>query len=366
MSSNLYVPGLEGIVATQTGISMVDGENGRLVYRGCWAKDLVIGHSFEEAAYLLWHGRLPDSKELVQLKETLQTHRVLPVSIVRLIEALPPDLDVMSALRTIISGMGGNFQAWPPTIDDGIRLTAAVPTIIAAVYRRSKGLPAVTPDPKLDTVAHYLYLLTGTAPTPSQVAAMSAYGILTMEHGLNASTFAARVVTSTASDLASAVCAAIGAMKGPLHGGAPSEVLSMLDEIGTKSKAEPWLRERLERGERLMGFGHRVYKTRDPRAEALRTVTASLTSDDPWLDLAVHVENTAIRLLEEYKPGRRLYTNVEFFAAAVMRSVSMPAELFTPTFTASRMVGWTAHIVEQAANNRIFRPQSTYTGTLPE
>lgn len=276
MSTNQYVPGLEGVIAAQTGISLVDGNNGRLVYRGHWAKELAERHCFEEAAYLLWHGRLPDNRELKELKEALRTHRVLSADTLRLIEVLP------------------------------------------------------------------------------------------LEHGLNASTFAARVVTSTASDLVSAVCAAIGAMKGPLHGGAPSEVLYMLEDIGNKSNAEPWLRERLERGERLMGFGHRVYKTRDPRAEALRTVTATLTQGDPWLDLAVYVEETAIRLLQEYKPGRRLYTNVEFFAAAVMRSVSMPAELFTPTFTASRMVGWTAHIAEQAANNRIFRPQSTYIGALPE
>lgn len=366
MSTNPYVPGLEGVIAANTGISLVDGENGRLVYRGCSAKELAARYSFEEAAYLLWYGSLPDNRQLARLKETLKTHRPLPADTRRLIESLPAELDVMSALRTAISGMSGGFQAWPPAADDGVRLTAVVPTIIAAVYRRRQGLPSISPEADLDTVANYLYMISGESPTSSQAAAMSAYWILTMEHGLNASTFAARVVTSTGSDLVSAVCAAIGAMKGPLHGGAPSEVLSMLDDIGAKSNAEPWLRERLERGERLMGFGHRVYKTRDPRAEALRTVTASLTHDDPWLDLAVHVEDTAIRLLEQYKPGRRLYTNVEFFAAAVMRSVSMPAELFTPTFTASRMVGWTAHVAEQAANNRIFRPQSTYTGALPE
>lgn len=366
MSTNQYVPGLEGVVAARTEISLVDGEKGLLVYRGCWAKELATKHSFEEAAYLLWRGRLPDSPELARLKETFRTQRHLSEDTRRLIEALPPRMDVMSALRTVLSGMSGEFQAWPPTVDDGVRLTAAVPTIVAAIHRRKQGMPAVMPSSELDMVANYLYMLSGTAPTSSQTSAMSAYWILTMEHGLNASTFAARIVTSTASDLVSAVCAAIGALKGPLHGGAPGEVLSMLDEIGVKPNAEPWLRERLERGERLMGFGHRVYKTRDPRAEALRTVAASLTNGDPWLDLAVHVEETAIRLLEQYKPGRRLYTNVEFFAAAVMRSVSMPAELFTPTFAASRMVGWTAHIVEQAANNRIFRPQSAYIGPLPE
>jgi citrate synthase len=186
-----------------------------------------------------------------------------------------------------------------------------------------------------------------------------------MEHGMNASTFSGRVTLSTQADLFTAVSAAIGTMSGPLHGGAPSEVIAMLEQIGSKERAEPWLRNVLESGGRLMGFGHRIYKTIDPRAEALRLVTQQLTGSDPAFELALHVEETAIRLLEQYKPGRRLYTNVEFFAAAIMTAVQLPPALFTPTFTAARVVGWTAHMLEQSAHNRIFRPQSVYTGPMP-
>jgi citrate synthase len=202
-------------------------------------------------------------------------------------------------------------------------------------------------------------------PEGAHTEALSAYLILTMEHGMNASTFSARAVASTESDLISAIVGAIGSMKGPLHGGAPSGVTDMLEAIGTKEQAEPWLRAALQRGERLMGFGHRIYKTTDPRAIALSEVTRRVAGEDPWLDLANHVEETAQALLAEFKPHRRLYTNVEFYAAAVMRAIGLPSELFTPTFTASRMVGWTAHVLEQATVNRIFRPQSTYVGPMP-
>jgi citrate synthase len=209
-------------------------------------------------------------------------------------------------------------------------------------------------------------MLKGTDPSPAHVRALDAYLILTQEHGMNASTFAARVVTSTRSDLVSAVTAAIGALKGPLHGGAPSEVTAMIEAIGTKENAEPWMRRALENGERLMGFGHRVYKTLDPRASALRTVASELAADDPWFELATHVEQVALRLLAEHKPERKLNTNVEFYAAAVMRAVGLPDELFTPTFAMSRTVGWCAHVMEQAANNRLIRPESIYVGKMPE
>src|SRR5699024_964335 len=186
----------------------------------------------------------------------------------------------------------------------------------------------------------------------------------TAEHGMNAATFTARVVTSTESDLYSAITGAIGAMKGPLHGGAPSGVLAMLNDIGSMNNVEPWLRKALDNNEKLMGFGHRIYKTNDPRSEALRNITNDLSADDEWFALANHVEHTAISLLKEYKPGRRLYSNVEFYAAAVFRAIDLPEPLYTPTFTASRVAGWCAHVFEQAGNNRIFRPLSEYTGPM--
>jgi citrate synthase len=359
------VTGLDGIIAAETMLSLVDGEKGHLIYRGYWAKDLALSKSFEEVAYLLWHGRLPDREELDALLVSCKQARRLPDRIRAVIDLMPPSMDMMSVLRTAVSAIGSDDDAWPPSLEDTVKFTVVLPLIIAYRFRSLNGLPFVEPHPEYNHAANYLYMLTGKKPLDAHVQALTAYSILTMEHGMNASTFAGRVVLSTQSDMASAICASIGAMKGPLHGGAPSEVIHMLDEIGSKEHAESWLRDQLEAGNRLMGFGHRIYKTRDPRAEALQEVTKQLSAEDPWFDLASHVEAVAIRLLEEYKPGRKLYTNVEFFAAAVMRALEMPSELFTPTFTASRIVGWTAHLLEQAPINRIFRPQSVYVGDMP-
>ncbi|MCY0884732.1 MAG: citrate synthase/methylcitrate synthase [Firmicutes bacterium] len=359
-----YVPGLEGVVAAQTGLSLVDGENGRLVYRGYWARDLAKQWSFEDVAYLLWYGSAPDAARSAAFRRDLASRRVLPAHVAAIIDLLPPDQDMMSVLRTAVSAMG--VPEPDPTLDQAATFLAVVPTIIAHRHARLQGKTPVPPDPSLSHVANYLYMLQGVRPTATQVRALEAYLILAMEHGMNASTFAARVVTSTRSDMASALTAAIGAMKGPLHGGAPSAVMDMLDQIGDLSQAEPWIRARLEAGERLMGFGHRIYKTEDPRAAALRDVVRELAGADAWFALAAGVEEVAVRLLQEYKPGRRLYTNVEYWAAAILRQVGMPPSLYTATFTASRVVGWTAHILEQAANNRLIRPQSEYVGPLPE
>ncbi|MCZ8514197.1 citrate synthase/methylcitrate synthase [Paenibacillus filicis] len=360
------VTGLEGVVAADTEIGLVDGEQGHLIYRGFWAKDLAVSRSFEEVAYLLWFRKLPGEEELRTFTQKWRSLRALPVSIRSVLELLPASVPMMSILQTALAAMSDDDLVWPPTTEQAMRLTAVVPTLIAARYRLLNGLPVVEPDENLDHAANYLHMLFGRTPDPAHVKALNAYLILGMEHGMNASTFAGRVVASTQSDLASSLSAAVGAMKGPLHGGAPSEVLVMLDAIGEKANAEPWLRGVLEKGGRLMGFGHRIYKTKDPRAEALRQVTEGLVSDDPWFELAIHVEAVAQRLLEEYKPGRRLYTNVEFFAAAIMRAIALPAELFTPTFTLARSVGWSAHLLEQAPVNRIFRPLSQYTGPMPE
>ncbi|CAG7621049.1 Citrate synthase 1 [Paenibacillus solanacearum] len=360
------VTGLEGVVAAETDISLVDGEKGHLIYRGYWAKDLALTCTFEQAAYLLWHGSLPDEETLAKFTAQLKTYRAMPEHIKRIMDALPQDMPLMSMMQTAISAMSTGAFAWPPTEAQAMQLTAVLPTIAAYGYRKQNRLPWHEPLDHLDHTSNYLYMLSGKLPEAPHAKALNAYLILGMEHGMNASTFSGRAVSSTQSDMASAVSAAIGAMKGPLHGGAPSEVIAMLDEIGSKSNAEPWIRDVLSRGGRLMGFGHRVYKTKDPRAEALRLVTERLTADDPWFDLAIHVEQTAIRLLEEYKPGRRLYTNVEFFAASIMRAIALPTPLFTPTFTVARVVGWTAHLLEQASVNRIFRPQSVYTGPMPQ
>ncbi|KIL41079.1 citrate synthase [Gordoniibacillus kamchatkensis] len=360
------VTGLEGVVAAETDIGLVDGERGHLIYRGYWAKDLAVNYSFEEAAHLLWYGSLPDGRELAALQTRLRESRKLPEQVRLLLDALPKTLPMMGVLQAVVASLATEEEAvWPPKVSQAERLTALLIAIIAYRHRSLQGLAPIDPDPELDHAANYLYMLTGERPNPDHAKALTAYLILGMEHGMNASTFSGRVTLSTQSDLFAAVSAAIGTMKGPLHGGAPSEVIAMLEEIGTKDRAEAWMRNVLENGGRLMGFGHRIYKTKDPRAEALRIVTERLTGGDPSFELALHVEETAIRLLAEYKPGRRLYTNVEFFAAAVMMAIKLPTELFTPTFTAARTVGWTAHMLEQAGINRIFRPQSTYTGRMP-
>lgn len=356
--------GLKGVVAAETAISFIDGSKGTLIYRGYAAKDLALQFSFEEVAYLLWYGYLPNENEQLMVTKALQTARILPAYVYEVIDSLPTDLNIMNRIVTAVSALGSNDFQGKPTIEQAIRLTAAVPVIVAALHRKDEGKEPIKPSMTLNHVENYLYMLTGEVPSHVHAKALETYMILTMEHGMNASTFAARVISSTESDIVCAVSGAIGALKGPLHGGAPTGVIDMLNEIQTSDRAEAWLRYKLEHSERIMGFGHRVYKTRDPRAEALQAITTEIGQDDPWLNLAAYVETKAIQLLDEYKPGRKLYTNVEFYAAAVMRAIQMDPSLFTPTFTASRTVGWTAHIIEQLEDNTIFRPEAQYRGAF--
>ncbi|MEI1420678.1 citrate synthase CitA [Bacillus cabrialesii] len=358
--------GLKGITCVETSISHIDGEKGRLIYRGHHAKDIALNHSFEEAAYLILFGKLPSPEELQTFEGKLAAERNLPEHIERLIQSLPNNMDDMSVLRTVVSAFGENVYTFHPKTEEAIRLIAITPSIIAYRKRWARGERAIAPSSQYGHVENYYYMLTGEQPSEAKKKALETYMILAMEHGMNASTFSARVTLSTESDLVSAVTAALGTMKGPLHGGAPSAVTKMLEDIGEKENAEAYLKEKLEKGERLMGFGHRVYKTKDPRAEALRQKAEEVAGNDRDLDLALHVEAEAIRLLEIYKPGRKLYTNVEFYAAAVMKAIDFDDELFTPTFSASRMVGWCAHVLEQAENNMIFRPSAKYTGDIPE
>ncbi|HYT27541.1 MAG TPA: citrate synthase [Ktedonobacteraceae bacterium] len=352
--------GLEGVVAARTGLSKVDGEAGRLIYRGYTIHDLARTTTFEEIAYLLWFGHLPTKMELVDLKVRLLEERALPKVVLQVLSDLPATTEPMDALRTAVSAWGAATIKGKPTIDQAIALASHFPVFLAAFHRLRTGLEPLESHPELDYAANYLYLLNGQLPKEEHVQALNAYLVMLADHGMNASTFTARIVASTESDIASAVVAAIGALKGPLHGGAPSKVQDMLRAIGTQERAEGWMREALARGERLMGFGHRVYKTEDPRAEELREMAR--LADPQEFALARRVEELALALLEEQKPGRRLYTNVEFYSAVVLASVGLPGDLFTPTFAASRVVGWTAHILEQVANNRLIRPEADYTG----
>ncbi|MGF3102863.1 citrate synthase/methylcitrate synthase [Rossellomorea sp. DUT-2] len=357
----MFSEGLKGIIAAQTMISHIDGKEGVLIYRGYEIGEL--SHlSFEEAAFLLWYGHLPTVEDAVEIKKKLGTYRFLTPVMRDILHSLPQGMDMMSVLRTVISSEGGTEYKWKPTIEQSMRLTAVIPTIIAYRFNMMMDKPLIVPDTQLNHVENYLYMLTGNNPSKTVADALETYMVLTLEHGMNASAFSARVTASTESDLVSAITAAIGTMKGPLHGGAPSGVIDLLNEIGMAEKAESVIRRKLLKGEKLMGFGHRVYKTHDPRAIALRKKLLENMGDDHSLDLALYVEKKAIELLAEIKPGRSLYTNVEFYAAAIMKSMHLPSDLFTPTFTASRIVGWTAHVMEQAENNTIYRPQSEYIG----
>jgi citrate synthase len=350
-----YSPGLEGVLAGETALSKVDGANGRLIYRGYRIGDLVERGTYSAVANLLWTG------------DWVRSHRLpttpVPDAVLSTLRALPHDAKPMDALRTAVSAWGATQKlAWPPTVEQARALTAFSPSALAAFARIRSGKEPIEPDPSLDLVEGFLYQLKGERPDAGTTRALDAYFVVGAEHGFNASTFTARVITSTMSDIASAVAGAIGTMKGPLHGGAPSEVVDQLSKMGSVEHAEQWLREALDRGERLMGFGHRIYRAYDPRAAALRKVAEGMEHKPDWLALAIQVEDMALRLLAERHPDRALKTNVEFYAAPVLQGVGLSPDLFPATFSLARHAGWTAHVLEQAANNRLIRPDVRYVG----
>jgi citrate synthase len=352
------------VVATETRLSSVDGEAGALIIAGFPVEELASRASFEETVYVLWHDALPDPGQLSTFREELAGQRDLPDATLDLLRAVAAErVPAMDALRmaagTASLGVSDDSYA------EALAMVARLPTIAAAYWRLLNREEPVAPDPELGHAANYLYLLTGEKPGAESVRALETYLNAASDHGMNASTFAARVIVSTRSDVVSAIVGAIGALKGPLHGGAPGPALGVVFEIGESSRVEAVLREKLERGERLMGFGHRIYKVRDPRADVLASAAERLYATDgdgEIYELALEVEKTALRLLAEYKPGRNLRTNVEFYTALLLHGLGLPVQLFTPTFAASRVAGWTAHCFEQQALDRIIRPQSAYVG----
>ncbi len=351
-----YSPGLEGVLAAETQLGLVDGANGRLMYRGYRIGDLVAHGTFASVANLLWTGNWDP-------KARMSAGRV-PSAVMAALRAMPRTAKPMDALRTAVSVWGASqVLDWPPTEVQARALTEFSPSALAAFVRLRQDLEPIDPDPKLDLVSGFLYQLSGERPDKATARALDAYFIVGAEHGLNASTFTARVITSTKSDMASAVCGAIGAMKGPLHGGAPSEVVEQIHKVGSPEHAEEWVRDALARGERLMGFGHRVYRAYDPRAAALRKVVEAMPTKPDWLDLAIKVEDVALKVLEEKYPDRPLKTNVEFYAAAVLQGVGLTPDLFPATFALARHAGWTAHVIEQASANRLIRPDARFVGT---
>ncbi len=362
-NNSTYVPGLEGIIGAQTAISLVDGANGRLVYQGYVIADLAEAMSFEEVAFLLWEGRLPNRAELDALSSELASSRELTQAATIALDALPAETDPMDVLRSVVSIQGVEHRLAKPTRPLAIHATGSFPTILATFYRRQLGLPPVKPRSDLGHAANYLYMLNGKESSPEQVRALNTYLVLLADHGMNASTFTARVIASTESDLTSCLVGAIGALKGPAHGGAPSAVMDQLEKIETADRAETWLRDARKRKERFMGFGHRVYRVYDPRAKILKEMCRQM--NPKFYDLASKVEEVALQILHEEHPERPQSTNVEFYSAGVLQAIGLPKEFFTPTFAVARVAGWSAHVLEQAAHNRIIRPQSEYIGPEP-
>jgi citrate synthase len=350
-----YSPGLEGVVAGETSLSKVDGAKGRLTYRGYRIGDLVEHGTYPAVANLLWTGDWDPGARLPT--------QPVPAAVLTTLQALPREAKPMDALRTAVSAWGATQQlAWPPTVEQARAITAFSPSALAAFARIRQGKDPIDPDPSLNLVEGFLYQLKGERPDAPTTRALDAYFVVGAEHSFNASTFTARVITSTRSDIASAVSGAIGTMKGPLHGGAPSEVVDQLAKVGSIEHAEQWLRDALDRHERLMGFGHRVYRAYDPRAAALRKVAEGMEHKPDWLQLAIQVEDVALRLLAERYPDRPLKTNVEYYAAPVLQGVGLTPDLFPATFSLARHAGWTAHVLEQAADNRLIRPDVRYIG----
>ena len=365
--------GLEGVVVAETSIGDVRGLEGFYHYRQYNAVELAEKRSLEDVWYLLFEGELPTRSQGASFAAEIAPLRSIPDQVKKTLPDVAraaPDAPPLDLLRTTVSLMGASL-GFQPSLDveadelrtQALRVCAVVPTLLTALHRLQHGQEIIDPRPDLPYAANYLFMMTGEIPQPEHARAVEQYLITTVDHGFNASTFTARVITSTGADLAAAVVGAIGALSGPLHGGAPSRALAMLDAIGTIDRADEWIRDAIERGDRLMGFGHRVYKTDDPRSVLLRSVAERLGGDN--VEFAKQVEQRAVELLAELKPGRKLYTNVEFYAGVVMEICGVPREMFTPTFASSRVIGWTAHVLEQAADNRLIRPSAQYVGPPP-
>ncbi|MER5529919.1 citrate synthase/methylcitrate synthase [Streptomyces sp. NPDC002677] len=374
-SALVEVPrGLAGVVVTDTEVGDVRGIEGFYHYRQYSAVELARTRGFEDVWHLLVHGELPDAESAAAFAAETAALRRLPDGVraaLPAVAAASGGSGPLAGMRTALSLLGA-AQGFRPVYDidadrrraDTVAACAAVPTLLTALYRLGQGLDPVEPRADLSYAANYLYMLTGSEPDPRQARAVEQYLISTIDHGFNASTFTARVIASTGADVAACLVGAVGALSGPLHGGAPSRALDTLDAIGTPDRIDPWIRERVLAGDRVMGFGHAIYRTEDPRSRMLREIAQDFGG--PRVAFAVEVERQVERILAELKPGRELHTNVEFYAGVVMELCGLPREMFTPTFAAARAVGWSANILEQAADSKIIRPVARYVGPEPK
>jgi citrate synthase len=357
-------PGLKGIVAATTRLSDVLGEQGQLIYAGYDINELAGHVSYEEVVYLLWHDCLPNKEQLEKLKSDLRAARTLPPPVVEFLRNAPKDANPMDVLRTGVSMLGlydhapvGN-QTPEMLLPRAISLTAKVGVIVAYFHRARQGkeLPPIRTD--LDEAAHFLYLMSGETPGPETAKTLDLAYVLHADHGFNASTFSARVTASTLSDIYSAIATAIGTLKGPLHGGANEAVIHMLQEIGSPDKVDAWVHDKFAKKEKIMGMGHAVYKVLDPRAPHLKAMAVKLTQElgeTKWVEMSE-------RIAEIVKKEKNLNANVDFYSATVYYSLGIPTDLFTPIFAIARTSGWTAHVIEQLKDNKIFRPSSEYVG----
>jgi citrate synthase len=363
MSTMIAAKGLEDVIAGVSSICDVNGQTGQLIYRGYDIDDLAQYATFEEVIHLLWYGKLPNKAEYEQLREQLVANRELPAQVMKLLFDLPPHANPMHLLRTAVSALAlydpdASDNSPDANLRKAIRLTARIPTIITSIERIRNGELPLKNNPELSHAANYLYTLKGAIPDDLSVRAMDVALILQADHEFNASTFAARVITSTLSDMYSAVVGAIGALAGPLHGGANERVMRMLIDIGDVSRAEDYVKGLLMQKQRVMGFGHRVYKTEDPRAKHLKRLSRELGERQGnlrWYLISEKVEEVMLR-------EKGLYCNVDFYSASVQYMLGIPIDMFTPLFASSRIVGWTAHIMEQMADNRLIRPRAEYVG----
>jgi citrate synthase len=365
-------PGLRGLVVAETTIGDVRGQQGFYHYRQYDAIELAEKRTFEEVWRLVLDGELPSAGQGDEFLQLLAPLRYVPEEIASFLPAVAalPMAAPLTADRIALP-LAAAALGLRPALDcshdevrrQSLHLCAVAPSLVAAMHRLRSGLVPVEPAAHLGHAANYLYMLDGMEPSAARARALEQYWISTIDHGFNASTFAARVIASTRADLGAAIVGALGALSGPLHGGAPGRVWEMLDEIGTPERTDAWLRAKLERGERIMGFGHAVYRTEDPRSRLLRSVAEQLGGSR--VELARHVEELSLALLRELRPGHELHTNVEFYASVVLEAVGLPPALFTSTFALSRIVGWSAHALEQLADQRIIRPAARYVGPEP-
>ena len=361
--------GLDGVNIDTSKICFIDGQKGDLIYRGYDIRELADKASFEEVIYLLWNDDLPTKEQLVAFKQELQPHFEVPSAIFDILRSLPSDVHPMHAMRTVVSALAA-FDENPDDVSlenvrrIGTKLTAQFPTVTAAFQRIREGKECVEPHPELSVAGNFLYMLTGEEPTDAATRVMDVALVLHAEHGSNASTFTARSTASTLTDVYSAITAAVGSLKGPLHGGANTAVMKALEEIGSVERVEPYVMETLAKPHgRVMGFGHRVYRVLDPRAAVLRDVAKKLadeSGESKWFEMSLEMERVMDREME--KRGREVKPNVDFFSASVYRMLGFPPDMYTPIFAVARISGWMAHLYEQYADNRIMRPRLVYEG----